>query len=271
MSSIILFAVVFPYIVFTVKLGEPYNHSIFIFLITCIYWLIVSTLFSENGKNANLLFVFIAMASLIPTVGSNTGLVKTISVLLPFLPFVCLNMRLDSRAKTDCFHVVLVCVLLFAPINKFYSFCGDSPGLFSKSTMITSGKLKYIRTTESRSVYLKEALHDIDLARRSNRSVLLYGECCEVFYYLSGLRQDLRQPVRLLNNKKQVDNIRLQIEKSAPVIFLLDSYPEWTTTSDSVLDAMIKTQHYKLKQGRGYRVWIPPALTIDNLNAVFQQ
>lgn len=269
-----VFIVILSYMILSVRIGVPYNRTLCLFISSAAYFWIGSVIVVTNETKTKLAFALILMASLIPALGSNTGFLKTSNILLPLLPFLGLRKNFVDRSRNDYVYVVLACVLVFSLANKPRSFYEDSRGLFKNNVMITSGKMKYIRTTVPRYNYLKDVTHDIEFARSLQCPVLLYGGRAFVFYYLLDMNPLFnKNPLFCvdINDEKKVDYIRLLMDEKKPVIFITDRYPEVPMGIEefapSTLDSMIKAQKYSMKQGRGYRVWIPPGLSLNELHA----
>lgn len=163
--------------VFVIRSKYPQNYSLFL---TAFALSIIIVHITRNRKNwlsiQNLVIYLYVLFLFINPLGSNTGLLKAVSLFL-LLPFVLSFQNL----KLDKFWLSILIVLVpFSFIEKLSGIYEDNSIPVLNSTL-TIPALHPVKTTKTRAAFLEKIDSEISELKKNNMEVYFYGDKSHIF------------------------------------------------------------------------------------------
>ena len=186
----------------------------------------------------------ILVISLSPCIGSDTGLVKMMS--LPLIPIVFT--LYNYKVHKDILIFVIISLVCFYPIY-FYR------NLKEINTTLNLPKIGAVTTTKNQAIYLTEVYNDINkysdllVVGAAERYIfeLLYGKRIEYSTHSYNVH---------LNDSIYVEKTFMYIQQNAPNNVIVVSSNESTPNNSTTMDTMLICNDYKLLSYRNrYRVY----------------
>lgn len=219
------------------------NYSLFLISFTMSILLIQALKNRKELLSLNNIIIYLYFLFLfINPFGSNTGLLKAVSLFL-FLPFVLSITILNLKR----FWLLIVIVLLpFSLIEKFHSSYEDK-GIFSLNKTSELKLLKPINTSEVRAEFLDNINAKVLELKSDNVQVYFYGDKSHIFHYLYPETNmninSFFQPVDELMYNSQIKKIISNKKRIA--IFIVDSYPGEISRKISALQIFLLNEGFK--------------------------
>jgi hypothetical protein len=134
-----------------------------------------------------IIFLTIGILTLVPALGSNTGLLKSktfVILLIPFLFYSLFKIKKLSSESKRFFNVVLISFLLFGVYNRITWFYGDTDEIAKLKYTINHEKLGYIKTTLERKELVEKIMVLTDNIGYDKNDLVFFGPAGQLFYYL---------------------------------------------------------------------------------------
>ena len=215
----------FIFIIGMLVFGSKYSQNYSLFLTSLALSILIVLIFRNRKELLTIqnlvLYVYVLFLFINPF-GSNTGLLKAVSLFL-LLPFVLSY----QTQKTDKYWLLILIVLIpFSIVEKLYRTYEDS-SISIVNTTVSNPTLYPIKTTKTRAEFLKNVDSEKRDLEKNNVKVYFYGDKSHIFHYLypeTGMNiSSFFQPVDELSFYSHIEQKFKENKKVA--IFLIDSYP----------------------------------------------
>jgi hypothetical protein len=204
-----------------------------------VFFLIVVLLF-ESYKKRKFLHLFIILSIVIllfiPSVGSNTGMLRLISFARfssIFLLYWFMRIKDKSNVQTHYIAIILLVIFVFDinyPKNWVW---GDTNNLSELKYSVNHPKLKNINTTFYRKELTEKIIAEINRLSPTRKDMLFFGAAGQMFYYLYDKQSLSKQLFYLETDDKNVIaqlEIKINKEHYHPLIIIIygdPNNPNW--------------------------------------------
>lgn len=224
-------AVIFLALFLKVEIGimkYNWNMSLFYSAIVCSILIYYSVLYVQNKEYNKLILISIVLIfSIIPVLGSNTGLLKLSYFSIAFLPTLLASNRTDFNSNSRLNYLFAV-FFLFTFYTKMMVVYEDSK-IASLRYELKTEKLGHVKTTKANVQFIEDVLEAFKGVEENNKSVLFYGKVSHVFYYLTDTKplyqNSFWMPPYDIKEVKKAEQI---IISKRPTVFFVPSYPEFS-------------------------------------------
>ena len=180
-------------------------------LITAFTFFLILVLLFDSYKKRKYLHLFIILSILallfIPSVGSNTGMLRSISFAKfssVFLLYWFIRIKNKSRVQTHYIAIILLAIFVFDinyPKNWVW---GDTNNLSELKYSVNHPKLKNIKTTIYRKELTEKIIAEINSLSPTRKEILFFGAAGQMFYYLYDKQSLSKQLFYLETDDKNV-------------------------------------------------------------------
>lgn len=244
-----------------------YNLNLSLFYSALCYALIINYLcfYFKRHENDFITFPLILFGfSIIPSMGSNTGLLKTSLFLLCYFPFLFLFIKRNRLLYHKIIYKMIFLLVVFSVYTRITNIYEDS-SLNNLNCELKYKLIRYIHTTKERCYFIEEVLSDILIEKNKNHPILLYGRVSHIFYYLTNITPLYQHSFWMpFDESSEISRVEEVIKKIKPVIFLLSNYPEnndqnyiINQISKNQFNNVLLTYDYKISERNGYKVYYP--------------
>jgi hypothetical protein len=221
-------AVIFLALFLKVEIGimkYNWNISLFYSAIVCSILISYSVLYVQNKEYNKLILISIVLFfSIIPVLGSNTGLLKFSYFSIAFLPTLLASNRTDFNRNSRLNYLFAV-FFLFTFYTKMMVVYEDSK-ISSLRYELKIEKLRHIKTTKANVQFIEDVLKVFKEVGENNEFVLFYGKVSHVFYYLTNTKSLYQDSFWMSSyDLKEVKKAEQVIVIKRPVVFYMPSYP----------------------------------------------
>ncbi len=241
----------------------PYNWKLSHFNSAVIYTLLLSSLivyYKNREYNKYGLIMIVVVVSILPIIGSNTGLLKLSNFLIAFLPIIYfLNVKIIN--KSIYLKLFLFIFLSFVFYTKMMYVFEDSPLKFLKYK-VENNKLEFLKTSKINKEYIEDVTVQYNTFNQENKSVLFFGKCSHIFYYLFDKKYLYRNSFWMLpDDIEEINKVEKIIQSKQSVVFFMPHYPMnapnyfKNRTSLSLFEEMLIKNGYSVCKRNGYYIY----------------
>jgi hypothetical protein len=183
---IILINLYFIYISNTGNFNLGYSLNTTSFLAFIIFILIYLYIKKQDYVHL-IIFLTIGTLTIVPALGSNTGLLKSktfLILMIPFLFYSLYKIKKISAESRQFFNILLISFLLYGVYNRISWFYGDSDEIAKLKYTINHEKLGYIKTTLERKELVEKVMVLTNNIGYNKYDLVFFGAAGQLFYYL---------------------------------------------------------------------------------------
>ncbi len=229
--------------VFVIRSKYSQNYSLFL---TAFALSIIIVHIIRNRKNwlsiQNLVLYLYVLFLFINPFGSNTGLLKAVSLFL-LLPFV---LSFTNLKPEKYWLLILIVLVPFSFIEKLSGTYEDN-SIPVLNTTLTIPALHPVKTTKTRAAFLEKIDSEISELKKNNVEVYFYGDKSHIFHYLypeTAMNiNSFFQPVEELMYYSQIEQKLQDHDRAA--IFIIDSYPVNDATGGHSLEEKLLNEGFE--------------------------
>ncbi|NVN94424.1 MAG: hypothetical protein HXX18_03965 [Bacteroidetes bacterium] len=208
--------------------------------ITALVFFLLLVLLSDAFKKRKILHLFLFLTILvllfIPSVGSNTGMLRCIAFARfssVFLLYWFMRIKNKSRVQTHFIAIILLAIFVFDinyPKNWVW---GDTNNLSELKYSVNHPKLKNINTTIYRKELTEKIIAEINRLSPTQKDMLFFGAAGQMFYYLYDKQSLSKQLFYLETDDKNVIaqlETKIKNEQYYPLIIIIfgdPNNPNW--------------------------------------------
>jgi len=244
-----------------------YNWELSLFFSAICYALLIHYAYYCFKKHANdfLIFTFILLGfSIIPAMGSNTGLLKTSLFLLCYLPFLLLYLKKSQLLNNKLIYAMLSILVFFSIYTRMRNVYEDS-AITNLNCELKSKSLQYIYTTKNRSDFIEDVLSVIGTEKNKNHPILLYGKVSHIFYYLTNVTPLFGRSFFMpTDDTDEIARLAEVVKNIRPVIFLIMDYPNKNNQNGKIeqnsktqFEDLLLSYDYSVSVRNGFKVYYP--------------
>ena len=228
MASIFLFILFYYYLLISNE-GYIWHRTYITALICFILGDLIYTFFKQKKRIHLFLILSIAALIFIPSVGSNTGLLRCRpigSYFTIFFLYWLSKANTKNMLQKNVLIVLLTSIFIFGISHDMI--WADSPKIIDLQYSINHAKLKNIKTTIYRKELTEKIITEINRLSPTQKDMLFFGAAGQMFYYLYD-KQSLSKQLFYLetDDKNVITQLETLIKKENyhPLIIIIHGYP----------------------------------------------